>query len=125
MQCLLAGCRLQHCKELNFLIFQVCNYYEIGDKNIWTSPILEALRVNWAVSITTPGRTIAPAKAGEVSNFTAIDTMVEFGTRRITNMEDAWTAAVAMDFDTTTGDHDLKNTMMMLRQDVKFKKARL
>ena len=68
-------------KELSYLIIQACNYYELADKEKWTSPLLVALRGNQEFPITTPGKMIAAAKEGEVSNYDAIETMINFGTK--------------------------------------------
>ena len=68
---------------------------------------------------------IAPAKEGEVSNYHAIDTMIDFGTKKITNMEQAWLTAVHDAEVTKPGNLDLKSTMEMIRSDVTFKKSKL
>ena len=110
-------------KELNYLIIQACNYYELADKNKWTSPLLVALRENRELPTTNPERMIAAAREGEVSNYYAIETMIDFGTKRIKNLEDAWLTAVHET--TKPGNLDLQTTMQMLRKDVTFKKSRL
>ena len=112
-------------KELNYLIIQACNYYELADKDKWISPLLVALRENQEVPTTTSGKRIAAAKEGEVSNYYAIETMMGFGTKQslITKLEDAWRTAV---HDTTTsGNLDMKTTMQMLRQDITLKRSML
>ena len=49
--------------------------------------------------------------------------MVSFGTSKLTNMEQAWVAAVAES--TKPGNLDLRGTMEALRTDLKFKRSRL
>ena len=117
------GTIVEH-KELNYLILQACNYYELVDKEKWTSPLLTALRENREIPTTTDGTIIAAAKEGDVPNYEAIDTMVSFGTTKHENMEQAWTTAV-YENNTTSGNLDLQNTMRQLRQDMKFKRSRL
>ena len=68
---------------------------------------------------------IPPARADEVSNYQAVDTMMDFGTKQIANMEAAWLTAVHDEAATKPGDLDLQRTMMMLRPDVRFKRSRL
>ena len=50
--------------------------------------------------------------------------MVEFGTNKMNNMEEAWLASVYTAADTKTGNMDLRTTMEMVRQDVTFKEKR-
>ena len=109
---------------MNYLILQACNYYELVDKEKWTSPLLVALRENRGIETTTPGTTIAAAKEGDVSNYDAIDTMVNFGTKKLNNMEDAWLESVNT-AETKPGNLDMKATMEMVRRDVTFKRSRL
>ena len=111
-------------KELNYLILQACNYYELVDKEKWTSPLLTALRENRGIPTTTDGTIIAAAKEGDVPNYEAIDTMISFGTTKLENMEQAWTTAVFED-NTKSGNLDLQNTMKQLREELKFKRSRL
>ena len=66
---------------------------------------------------------IAAAKEGEVSNYDAIETMIDFGTKKIKSLEDAWRTAVHET--TTSGNFDMQSTMEMLRQDITFKRSRL
>ena len=110
--------------ELNYLILQACNYYELVDKERWVSPLLTALRENKALPTTKEGNFIAPATLQQVSNYQAIDTMVPFGTNIKANMEEVWKTAVTT-ADTMTGNMDLRTTMEMVRQDVRFKRSRL
>ena len=109
-------------KEVNYLILQACNYYEKVDAEKWQSPLLVALRANQEVP-TTKGRMIPPSEEGQVTNYQAIDTMVSFGGSKLTNMEEAWVAAVAES--TKPGNLDLRGTMEALRSDLKFKRSRL
>ena len=81
-----------------------------------------ALKANQEVP-TTKGRMIPPSKEGQVNNYQAIDTMVSFGTSKLTNMEEAWVTAVAET--TKPGNLDLRGTMEALRPDVRFKRSRL
>ena len=115
------GVIVEH-KELNYLIIQACNYYELADKEKWTSPLLVALRGSQELPIAT-GKMIPRAKEGEVSNYDAIETMINFGTRKINNLEGAWLTAV---YETTMpGNLDLQSTIQMLRNDATFKISRL
>ena len=111
-------------KELNYLIIQACNYYELVDKDKWTSPLLTALRENRGIYTTTDGTIIAAAKEGDVSNYDAIETMVNFGTKKLETMQEAWTAAV-YDDNTKSGNLDLQNTMLTLRPGLRFKRSKL
>ena len=112
-------------KELNYLIIQACHYYELADKDKWISPLLVALRGNQELPTTKPERMIAAAKEGEVSNYDAIETTIDFGTKkmRITSQEGAWLSAVHET--TTAGNFDMQSTMKMLRQDIAFKRSKL
>ena len=76
-------------KELNYLIIQACSYYELADKEEWTSPLLVALRGNQELPTTTSGKMIPRAKEGEVSNDYAIETMINFGTKQNDNLQAA------------------------------------
>ena len=109
-------------KEVNYLILQACNYYEKVDAEKWQSPLLVALRNNQPVPTTTGG-TIPPSTSGQVTNYQAIDTMVQFGSSKLNNMEEAWVEAVAQT--TKPGNLDLRGTMQALRSDLTFKRSRL
>ena len=111
-------------KELNYLILQACNYYELADKDKWTSPLLNALRENQALPTTKAEQFISPASLHHVPNYQAIDTMVVFGTKKMNNMEETWLESVCTVADTKTGNMDLRTTMQMVRQDVTFKEKR-
>ena len=111
-------------KELNYLILQACNYYELADKERWTSPLLTAMRENKALPTTNAEKFIPPASLHHVPNYQAIDTMVAFGTKMMNNMEETWLESVCTAADTKTGNMDLKTTMEMVRQDVTFKEKR-
>ena len=50
--------------------------------------------------------------------------MIELGTKKVDNMEEAWVTAVCAAADTKTGNMDLKTTMEMVRSDVTFKQKR-
>ena len=109
-------------KEVNYLILQACNYYEKIDAEKWQSPLLVALRTNQPVPTTTGG-TIPPSTSGQVTNYQAIDTMVQFGSSKLNNMEEAWVQAVAQT--TKPGNLDLRGTMQALRPDLTLKRSRL
>ena len=111
-------------RELNYLILQACNYYELADKERWTSPLLTAMRNNEALPTTTTGKIIAPASPNQVSNYQAIDTMVDFGTKKTNTMEEAWVESVSADTTNQTGTTDLRTTMEMMRTDVTIKPKR-
>ena len=111
-------------KELNYLILQACNYYELADKEEWTSPLLKSLRENRALPTTKPGRFVSPASDFHISNYQALDTMIDFSTKKVDSMEQAWLESVNAAGNTKTGNMDLKTTMQMVRQDVKFKEKR-
>ena len=111
-------------KELNYLILQACNYYELADKERWTSPLLTAMRENKALPTTKPGKFIAPASQHHVPNYQAIDTMVDFATTKTNTMEETWLESVSTATNTKTGNSDLKTTMELVRTDVIFKEKR-
>ena len=92
---------------------------------MWTSPLLEALRENRGVPTTTPGTIFAAAKEGDVSNYDAIDTVVNFGTKKLATMEEAWTTSVHDSTSTKSGNLDMQNTMLALRPELKFKRSKL
>ena len=112
-------------KELNYLILQACNYYELADKEKWTSPLLTALRNNRALPTTKEGNFIAPHSEQHIPNYQAIDSMVACGTNKTSNMEETWLQAVATATQTTTGNMDLRTAMEVVRGDVRFKRSRL
>ena len=111
-------------KELNYLILQACNYYELADKERWTSPLLTAIRENKALPTTKPGKFIAPASQHHIPNYQAIDTMVDFSTNKVNTMEETWLESVSTATNTKTGNLDLRTTMEMVRKDVTFKEKR-
>ena len=111
-------------RELNYLILQACNYYELCDKEKWTSPLLTALRAGQALPTTTDGKIIAPDTANQIPNYQAIDTMVDFGTKRPTTMQEAWMESVSADNTNQTGTIDLRTTLEMMRKDVTIKPKR-
>ena len=110
---------------MNYLIIQACNYYELADKEKWTSPLLTALRENQELPTTTSGKTTRPANPDEASNYQAIETLIDFETKKVRCMQEAWLAAVDSETKTNPGNLDLKGTMEMIRSDASFKKSRL
>ena len=111
-------------KELNYLILQACHYYELADKEKWTSPLLTALRNNQQLPTTTEGKIIAPSAQNQITNYQAIDTMVDFGAPKTNTMEEAWQESVTADTTNQTGTTDLRTTMELMRTDVTFKHKR-
>ena len=83
------------------------------------------MRDNLALPTTKAGNFIAPHSAQHIPNYQAIDSMVSFGTKKASNMEETWLEAVATATDTKTGNMDLRTTMEMVRGDVRFKRSRL
>ena len=108
-------------KEINYLILQACNFYELADKSQWTSPLLTALRTNQMLPTTESDRFIAPAAGDEVAHYDAIDSLIDFGTKTLKNMEAAWVTAVETTTETTTSGGDLRTTMETIRSDVRFR----
>ena len=107
-------------KEINYLILQACNFYELADKSQWTSPLLIALRENRMLSTTEVPNCIPPADGTEVPHYDAIDSLIDLGTKTLKNMEEAWQTSVATTSDTLASGGDLRTTMVNLKTDVQF-----
>ena len=103
-------------KEINYLILQACNYYEKIDSEHWVSPLLEALRENKRIPLTTSdGSTfLEPADGSMMDHYTCIDFMIDFGTKKMDYLEAMW--ALSESGAKTTKSHvDMKATMEAIR----------
>ena len=75
---------------------------------------------------TTKGNMIPRARSDCITNEQAIETMVNFGTKNIDNMQKAWIEAVKNTTESRPGNLDLATTMTMIRSDVNItKRSRL
>ena len=111
-------------RQLNFLILQTCLYYKHYDTRAWVSPLLTALEKNEELPTTTEGKTIAPSKEGETSNYDVIDNMGTFGMRYYDTMESLW-KEIQKSTTITVTTQDLKATKEGLRsEDLRPKSAR-
>ena len=103
-------------KEINYLILQACNYYEKVDSEHWVSPLLESLRKNQRLTLTTSEGTtfLEPASNAMMSNHECIDYMIAFGTSKMTFMEEVWKYSTETT-KTTKSNVDMKATMEAIR----------
>ena len=80
-------------KEVNYLILQAGNYYEMVDSEHWVSP-LSALRLNHRIKLATSDGSVYldPAGPGQQDHYTCIDYLLPFGINKMDYMEAIWKA---------------------------------
>ena len=106
-------------KEINYLILQACKYYEKVDSEHWVSPLLESLKKNERIPLTTSegDSFLEPATTSMMSHYECIDYMIDFGTTKMTYMEDIWDRSKKTT-KTTKSNVNMKSTMEAIRGSV-------